>query len=230
MSEYSKVEPDCSTSIKILHIDDHTLFADGLAYVLSNSELACDVKTASNSQEVFAALEQSTEYDLLLIDLIMPDVDGLELIREINRRKILVPIAIMSACEDPWKIKQAVAMGVVGFLPKSMLAGELVAALQKIQQGDVVIPESVQQVLRQQQKKSSWGDLTRRLQTLSISPRQHEVLVQMQQGLSNRRIGEKLFVSESTVKSHVQVLFQALEARNRIDCLRKAESLGILPK
>lgn len=230
MSQYSKTETDCATPLKILHVDDHTLFADGLAYVLRNSELACEIQTASNSQDVFSALEQSTDYDLLLIDLIMPDVDGLDLIREINRRKILLPIAIMSACEDAWKIKQAVAMGVVAFLPKSMLAEQLVEALKKIQQGDVVIPESVQQALRQQQKNSSWGDLTRRLQTLAISPRQHEVLVQMQQGHSNRRIGEKLFVSESTVKSHIQVLFQALEASNRIDCLRKAEALGILPK
>ena len=230
MDLHSSTEPDCSAVIKILHVDDHALFADGLAYVLGDSSLACEVVTVNNSSEALAALEVETSFDLLLIDLMMPGIDGLDLIREINRRNIVIPIAIMSASEDPWKIKQAMSMGAVAFLPKSMMVENLVAALKKIQQGEIVIPDNIQQALQQLQQQSCRGDLSWRLQELSISPRQYEVLLQVQRGLSNRNIGEKLFVSESTIKSHMQVLFQALDARNRIDCIRKAEALGILQK
>lgn len=231
VSQEMCVEPIGSKKImNILHIDDHALFADGLAYVLTNSSLNCDVHSAKNVAEVLKLLEGAHEFDLLLLDLFMPELDGLSLMREIINRNISIPVAIMSASDDPWKIKQALSMGAVAFLSKAMVADSLVEALEKVQRGEVFVPPEIEQALARLQQRNCKGDLSRRLQDLSISPRQYEVLTLIQQGLSNKNIGEALFVSESTIKSHIQVLFQALEGKNRVDCVRKAEALGILQK
>lgn len=214
--------------MKILHVDDHQLFTEGLASALHHSSLNCTVITATNADQVLALLAQHNDIDLLLIDLGMPNVDGICLMEGIIQRNYNIPMAVLSAQDDPWQIKDAFNLGATAFLPKSWGISDIVEALTKIEQGEIVLPDYMAQAISKLPEEKPKSHSQKAASSLAISPRQLEVLKLMQLGHSNKKIADILFISETTVKSHVQVLFQSIGAANRIECVRFAQTLGLL--
>lgn len=212
--------------MKILHIDDHQLFTEGLAIALTSSQLECDIHSALNAREAFKLLEKHHDFDLVLLDLSMPELEGIHFIQGLLERSAMLPIAILSANEDARKIKQALDLGAIAFLPKSWGTEQLVDSLKLIEQGNIIIPEEIRQSIERlpQKRANTFENNT----YSNISKRQKDVLLLIQQGLSNRAIAEVLSISETTVKSHVQSLFQIFNAKNRMDCVLKATELGQL--
>lgn len=212
--------------MKILHIDDHQLFTEGLAIALTSSQLECDIHSALNTREAFKLLEKHHDFDLVLLDLSMPELEGIHFIQGLLERSAMLPIAILSANEDARKIKQALDLGAIAFLPKSWGTEQLVDSLKLIEQGNIIIPEEIRQSIERlpQKRANTFENNT----YSNISKRQKDVLLLIQQGLSNRAIAEVLSISETTVKSHVQSLFQIFNAKNRMDCVLKATELGQL--
>lgn len=212
--------------MKILHIDDHQLFTEGLAIALTNSELECEIHSALNAREAFKLLEKHLDFDLILLDLSMPELEGSHFIQGLFERNVVVPVAILSANEDARKIKQVLGLGAVAFLPKSLGTKQLIDSLKLIEQGNIIIPEEINQAIERLPQKIA-NSFENSSQS-NISKRQKDVLQLIQQGLSNRAIAEVLSISETTVKSHVQSLFQIFNANNRMDCVLKATELGQL--
>jgi len=214
--------------MKILHIDDHILFSEGLASSLQRSELACEVLHADSFQAALDIAEANPDLDLIILDLMMPEMDGIAMMQAFIERNIMSPMVIISALEDLWQIKRALQLGALGFFPKYWNTQQLVDAIRQIELGNIVVPKDLLTQLESLPEQAPVNKKESQLQMLGISKRQMEVLSLMQNGYSNKMIAEILCISEATVKSHVKVLFQSLHASNRLECVKLAEAAGLL--
>jgi DNA-binding NarL/FixJ family response regulator len=209
--------------MKILSLDDHPIFSQGLKEALSADAVGFEITSALNSQEALDHLKSNIDFDLLILDLSMPDMNGVAFMRSLISRQIDIPVVIMSAKEDLVTLSECFKLGALGFLPKTWTVSQLSAALTKIGQGEIIIPEYITNALARMSKNSLANTQS------SLSERQIEILKMVQAGLTNAGIAAVLYISEATVKSHLQTVFKILGAKNRIDSVRKAENLKILP-
>jgi DNA-binding NarL/FixJ family response regulator len=209
--------------MKILSLDDHPIFSQGLKESLSATSVGFEVTSALNTQQALEHLKSDDDFDLLILDLSMPDMDGISFMKSLISRNIYIPIAIMSAKEDLVTLSECFALGALGFLPKTWTVSQLSTALIKITDGEIIVPEHIANSLAIMSKYSLENTQS------SLSERQLEILKMVQTGLTNAGIAAVLYISEATVKSHLQKVFKILGAKNRIDSVRKAEHLKILP-
>lgn len=209
--------------MKILSLDDHPIFSQGLKESLSAHNVGFEVTSTLNTKQALEYLQANIDFDLLILDLSMPDMDGISFIKSLISRNIHVPIVIMSAKEDLVTLSECFKLGVLGFLPKTWTISQLSTALTKIANGEIIIPEHIANSLAIMSKNSLENTQS------SLSERQLEILKMVQAGLTNAGISSVLYISEATVKSHLQRIFKILGAKNRIDSVRKAECLKILP-
>jgi DNA-binding NarL/FixJ family response regulator len=209
--------------MKILSLDDHPIFSQGLKESLSANSVGFEVTSALNTQQALEHLKSDVDFDLLILDLSMPDMDGISFMKSLISRNIYIPIVIMSAKEDLVTLSECFALGALGFLPKTWTVSQLSAALIKITDGEIIVPEHIANSLAIMSKYSLENTQS------SLSERQLEILKMVQMGLTNAGIAAVLYISEATVKSHLQKVFKILGAKNRIDSVRKAEHLKILP-
>jgi DNA-binding NarL/FixJ family response regulator len=213
--------------MKILHIDDHKIFTQGLALALEDGLEDTRVLCGHSAAEALAELEAHPDIDLVMLDLSMPGIDGLGLIDALNERDLALPIVVMSAVDDPWQIRDCLHAGAVGFIPKTFGQTEIIAALKQIVGGDIYVPEALRERLSRLPEKYV-PESERVAKGLHLNKRQMDVLELMQRGYSNREIAEILSISENTVKSHARVLYQALDVGSRLECVREAERHGLI--
>ena len=205
--------------MKILTLDDHPIFSSGLKTSLLSGEKGFNVISTLNPNEALNHLQNHSDIDLIILDLSMPEMDGLSFIQMIIARKIYTPIVLMSASENLAIIEEAFKLGVLGFIPKSLKINQIVDALKRIQQGETFVPNHIAIGLSNMSKKA-----IKKTKTV-LSKRQLEILKMVSKGISNKGIASILYISEVTVKSHLQTTFKILGATNRLDCVRKAEEL-----
>lgn len=208
--------------IEIVSLDDHPLFSSGLRESLKQYSDEFCVHSFTCPQQTLQHLKMHPNTDLLVLDLAMPDIDGISFIHGMINRNMTTPVVIMSACEDIQLLKKALSLGALGIIPKSQSPDEIAAAIRQVLLGDIVIPEKLKKRMAQVAKFAEECTGT------VLSDRQLEILKMVRAGLSNNGIAAVLYISEVTVKSHLQSIFKILGAKNRVECVRKAESLGIL--
>ncbi|MBB6521464.1 response regulator [Pseudoteredinibacter isoporae] len=209
--------------MKILSLDDHPLFSAGLKESLSKFNPDFDIVTTLTTNDALSYLREHNDIDLLILDLSMPDMNGILFIKTLMARGFQIPIVIMSGSEDLLSLQEAFKLGVLGFLPKAWSVERVAKALMDIKAGDMVIPDDIARRLNRMPKYAMANTQT------SLSERQLEVLELVRKGLSNHDIASTLYISEATVKSHLQTIFKILDGKNRMDCVRKAVAAGILP-
>lgn len=209
--------------MKILSLDDHPIFSQGLRASLTADSVGFDITSTLNSQKALEFLKSDIDFDLIILDLSMPDMDGISFMKSLISRNIHVPVVIMSAKEDLVTLSECFKLGALGFLPKTWTVRELTDALTKIENGEIVMPDHIANSLAIMSKNSIENTQS------SLSERQLEILKMVQTGLTNAGIASVLYISEATVKSHLQRIYKILGAKNRIDSVRKAEHLKILP-
>jgi DNA-binding NarL/FixJ family response regulator len=210
--------------MKILSVDDHPLFGHGLKESLTATRPDFEVISVQDPQEALVYAKTHNDLDILILDLTMPKMNGISFMRALISRDIYVPVVIMSASEDLLLLQQALELGAIGILSKLWTVQNLIEGLEKIARGETVIPSHIATGLANISKFSQEN-------TQSIlSKRQLEILKMVQAGLSNNGIASVLYISELTVKSHLQTIFRILGAKNRVDSVRKAENLNIFPK
>lgn len=210
--------------MKILSVDDHPLFGLGLKESLTATQPDFDVISIQDPQKALTYAKTHSDLDILILDLSMPQMDGISFMRALIARDIYVPVVIMSASEDILVMQQALKLGAVGILSKLWTVQQLIDSIEKIGRGETVMPHHIETALSNMSKFSEEN-------TQSIlSKRQLEILKMVQAGLSNSGIAAVLYISEWTVKSHLQTIFRILGAKNRVDSVRKAENLNIFPK
>lgn len=207
--------------MKLFVVDDHQLFIDGMRHLLRHLDGVSAIEECTRADEAIARLEADDSFDLVLIDLAMPGMDGLAILQRLREAGSLTPVVVVSAEEDITRIGNALELGALGYIPKAQSGQEMLAALRQVLAGELYIPPTVRERLSlyQARRHPEHGTLTRR---------QADVLALIAKGYSNKQIASALFLAEHTVKAHTAAILKALSATNRTECVHKARSLGLL--
>lgn len=215
--------------MRILIVDDHQLFIDGIRHIITSLDEDVEVIEATSADQARRSLEAYAEFDLVLLDLHMPGLGGRTIMQYPRIQDACLPIVIISGEDDPHMIKSMIDAGVLGFIPKSYSGNNLLNALRTVMEGETYIPETIRKQLynlpAQRQVDLDHGDT---VSGTNITRRQHEVLELLASGHSNKQISSKLYLTENTVKSHVSALLRALGASNRTECVSIARSKGLI--
>lgn len=206
--------------MKILLGDDHRLFVEGISAILRNYRPDIIVDCVYHGGDVVSKT-CSDEYDLVLLDLRLPELNGFDVLEQLQHKLCLTPVIVLSASENPTDMKRAASLGARGFLSKKCSAQQIFSAIDRVMLGEVVFVESGQpnQLIKADQQ--NWCNLH------GITPRQLEVLRLMKHGLTNSSIAENLCISQATVKTHVAAIFKAFNSSSRSESVSKAQLLGL---
>ena len=207
--------------MKILLVDDHQMFVDGLRGILSASDLSAEIETVNNGK---AALERlkSVKFDIALVDLRLPIMDGFMLLSEMSKCGNLTPVIIVSASRDPEDMRKAIELGAMSFIPKSSSGDRIVQTIADVMNGKVIYSNKTDI-----NEEDFLSDGALWAAQHNMTPRQLEVLRLVKKGLSNQAIAEQLCLSVATVKSHLSAIFHALGAQSRSESSKKAHQLGL---
>lgn len=205
-----------ASGLRIAIADDHPLMRAALASALSG--LAPDVQflEASDHRATLALLDDPRGPDLLLMDLRMPGVRGIDGVREVRERAPHVPLAVVSAEDDPAAIRALLALGVSGFIPKTDSPAVIASAVRLILAGGVYVPPQLVTGTRADAAVNGAS-------ASGLTARQMEVVRLLARGLSNKAIARELGVSEGTVKVHLLAVFRVLDVRNRTAAVLEAQ-------
>jgi len=186
---------------KVMLVDDHAFLRDALAEVMVRAFPGVQVLQAGNLQGATVLLEVHRDVDLLLLDLQLPDGDGLDALAGL-RIASGARLVVMSADDQPDTIRCALEAGASGYLPKTLGSGDMLAAVKEVLQGGIYVPASALAAV-------PCTDGPQELEGLGLSPRQTEVLSLLVEGVANKGIARELDISEATVKSHISaILYQ----------------------
>lgn len=212
-------KPDATYSAQALHIllvDDHGLFRDGFRLILER--LWQDPLNFVDCETAAAGLEAMSKrhFDFIFLDLQLPDCDGLDCISAFRAAAPVSCLVVVSAVANAEVVRQAMKLGVRGYVPKSSSTDSIRSALQAIRAGDVLGLGPAE--IAQSDRDNLERPLTRR---------QLEVLIELGQGASNRNIAERLFMSENTVRVHLHSIFRLLGAKSRTQAVAAAKKRGL---
>jgi len=210
----------------ILLVDDHTLFREALLHVLNQLDDQVVVLEAADVSEAKQIISHSRNLDLMLLDIDLPEVDGLTALPDLRELAPTVAIVVLSGSENALDVQRALENGSVGYIPKSCSGHEMLTALRIVLQGDVFVPPKLRNKLEKEPLISKSPEDKCNLQSL-LTFRQVEVLELMAKGLPNKSIANTLNVAEGTVKHHVAAIIHALGARNRTHAVTEASHRGL---
>jgi DNA-binding NarL/FixJ family response regulator len=202
---------------KVLMVDDHAMVREGTRLLVAQQELGCELLEAGTWAEAKHLLAATPGMDWVLLDLALPDVDGLAALGELRAAYPDVPVVVLSASEDRAVVLECINRGAMGFIAKTSSGKELADALRVVFAGGVYLPPSI--LGKPAPSRAPEGGVMaakrEELAELGLTPRQIEVLELMVQGLSNKSIAQKLELAEPTVKTHVAAGLRALNVKNR---------------
>lgn len=192
--------------IKVFIADDHQLFCDGIKYILSESERFTVIGEASNGKELLEKMERVTP-DIILLDINMPIMNGIEAAREILKTNPNQAILVLSMYDSEEYYNAFIDMGVRGFLLKDLSNHELITAMEKIIKGNSYFSQELLMKIIKNKDESK---------DLHLTPRELDVLHLICKGHSNFEISEKLFISQRTVERHRANLLEKTDSSNSI--------------
>src|ERR1019366_7543920 len=200
--------------IRILVADDHAIFRDGLRKLLEGADDVQIVGEASNGIECVKMLAK-LKPDILLLDLRMPEKDGLAVLEEVNLDSSPTRIIVLTAAEDDRDVVRAMRLGARGIVLKHSAGEVLVKSIRKVYGGEIWLDNHMTAEIIDAFKKSS--ELGQLREKPLITDRDKEIVQLVTQGFRNREIGEKLFISEQTVKNHLHNIFDKLGVSDRLE-------------
>lgn len=212
--------------MRILVVDDHRLFSAGLCALLDRLDPPVAVEECHDGHRALARLAVAPRVDLMLLDMRMPSLGGVDVLLALGHRGIRVRTLVVSGERNEREVARAMSAGASGFLPKALTPAHMLEAMSRVLAGERYLPAHLAQAV-------SLGDAPSRVRTLppaaalELSVRQREILAMIERGLSNKEIANVLDLSLSTVKFHITALFRVLGARTRTGCVHVArERLG----
>lgn len=205
--------------MKILIADDHALFRQGMIYILGEMDQETEVLQAPTSRQAIQLARDNPDLALILMDLRMPDMDGVDAMRVILNSVSTVPVVILTASERLADMKQALDAGAMGYVAKSVAPAIMIRALQLVLSGGLYIPPA----LMQYGEHTDLSGLARS----RLTPRQTEVLCLLVDGQANKEIARYLKLSEATVKAHISSIFKVLNVSNRTQAALVAKKAGL---
>ncbi|HVN08577.1 MAG TPA: response regulator transcription factor [Patescibacteria group bacterium] len=200
-------------AIRVAIADDHPIFRDGLRKLLEHEDDIVVVGEVSSGAECPALLAK-VKPDILLLDLRMPDKDGLTLLEEMNFDSMTSRVIVLTATEDDRDVIRAMRLGARGVVLKQSASDLLIKSIRKVAGGEIWLDKRMtSEVMKAFSKSTETG---RREKPL-LSDREKEIVQLVAQGYRNREIGEKLFISEQTVKNHLHNIFDKLGVSDRLE-------------
>lgn len=216
--------------MKILIVDDHALVRRGMGHVVRECFSDADVTEAGSASEALDAME-SKGVDVALVDVRMPDLDGLDLLHQMKERWPDVPVIMLTSFDHAQYVRRALAEGAAGYMLKDATPEDLEQAINvAISGGGNVLSPKVIQNLFDEMEGGSWSDEREaRRASSALTQRETDILSLLAEGRSNRDISRALFLSEKTVKAHLASVFRKLGVTNRTQAAMAAVSMGIGP-
>jgi len=202
--------------MRLLLADDHDLVRDALGALLKKDDPAVSVETACDLDTALEKVANAEPFDVIILDLRMPGMNGLDGAERMVRIAGNTPVVIMSGSAQTSDVRAALRLGVKGFVPKTLAGGSLINAVRLVACGETYVP--MQFMHGSEQASETRGGL---------SARERDVLFELRQGRSNKEIARNLDIAETTVKLHLRSISDKLEARNRTDIVIRAIDGGI---
>ena len=215
-------------AMKILIVDDHALIRDALQGVLKKLKRGATVLEASDCGQAMQTLDGHPDINLILLDLNLPDRDGLSILAELRERFPAIAVVVLSGLQDSANVTKVLDLGAVGYIPKSSRREVMLSAFQLIFSGGVYVPPEI--LLRGEAPPSApvaqREDRLVSPSEIGLSERQIDVLALVMQGKSNKNICRTLNLAEPTVKNHVTAILRALKVTNRTEAVIAVNELG----
>jgi DNA-binding NarL/FixJ family response regulator len=204
--------------MKILVVDDHALFREGLCYVLNQLEDSVSILEASDYEGAFDVLAANPDLDLVLLDLHMPGKDGFSVLGASSQQYPAIPVVVLSASRERSDIQRVLAAGAMGYIPKESTGKLMLSAVRMVLSGGIYMPpEMAYNPPLEPTNQKVW----------SLTPRQLEVLSMIVQGLPNKVIASRLGIAEATINMHVTSILKSLGVSNRTQAAMAAQKLGV---
>jgi DNA-binding NarL/FixJ family response regulator len=216
--------------VKILVVDDHPLIREAMRAVLQQLDPDNEVLEAGDCEEALAIAGREPELALVLLDIRLPGISGLDGLEVLRERHPSVPVVVLSASEDRNEVMRALDSGAMGFIPKSQSSRVMVGALRLVLAGGVYLPAEVMSqsgAAPAMRQGASVYDAKAQAAGIGLTPRQSEVLSLLVQGKPNKVICRDLNLAEGTVKIHVAAILKALNVTNRTQAVVAVSRLGL---
>ena len=208
---------------RVLIVDDHSLVRDGLRSIFIDAFPACTILEADCLEAALRTLTDQGNVDLVLLDLNMPDVSHLSGLEALRDGFPATPVVMVSGVTDRKTVRDALAAGAAGFVPKSLKRAAIVDALMQVLSGEIFMPE-----LEGDDSAAAEEDLIR-TRIASLTPQQRVVLGHLVAGLLNKQIAYELDVSMTTIKAHVSAILQKMNVFSRTQAVIMANKIGFKP-
>lgn len=212
-------DANAASTLNLLLADDHEVMRLALRHALRSLAGTIAWFEAGDAAQVDAQLANGVDFDLALIDLNMPGSDGVPTIARWRRERPALPMVVLSATEDRGLVRELIALGVAGFVPKSDAAEVMLQAIRLVLAGGTYAPLR----LLGDGRGDGRSEPAVAAPAAGLTPRQLEVLGLLARGLPNKRIARELGLSEATVKVHLLAIFRVLNARNRTEAVVAAQ-------
>jgi DNA-binding NarL/FixJ family response regulator len=208
------------TPVRVLIADDQPLFRRGLWVVLGTDERIEVVAEAENGEEAIARAVELVP-DVVLMDVRMPKVNGIEAARVISEQVPTTKIIMLTVSDEEDDLYEAIKAGATGYLLKEISVEEVAEAIQAVVQGQSLItPSMASKLLTEFQKLSNRTEEAAQYSAPpTLTPRELEVLKLVAKGMSNREIGDELFISENTVQTHIRNILEKLHLHSRMEAV-----------
>lgn len=221
--------------MKVLLIDDHSLFIDGMNLVLVKLDPNIQVFNANSYEDALPLMNEHSDLDLVLLDLGLPGLSDIDALKAVRNELPATPVVVLSSNDDGAKVQQILNLGAQGYIPKSTNTDVLIRSLKLVLSGGIYIPPEILSQLDQNTNRRS-GDTAEdssyarrasdKITETPFTPRQHEVLGKLVHGYSNKEIGELLKMAESTVRVHIAAILKELNVSNRTRAAHLAVQKG----
>lgn len=213
--------------ISLMLVDDHVLMRQGIRSIIEKTK---DIKIVAEASNGVEALRLAPIYkpDIILLDIMMPEMNGLEVLRKIKDLGIGSKIIILSSYSNREYIIDAIKIGANGYLVKNCTGENLINVIKNVNIGSSYLQPSLGEILQEVNKDNEEDLDVKKLELLS--KREYEIMHLLVQGYSNLEIGQELFISEKTVKNHITSIYKKIEVEDRVQAVIFAYSHGIVAK
>lgn len=205
-------------SIRVMIVDDHQLFREGIKSILSATK---DILVVSEAADGETAITQAHIHnpDIILLDIVMPHIDGIRTLRRMKDLGIKSRIIILSAHSSKNYIINAIKLGASGYITKDNNSQNLIQVIRRVASGGKYLQPSLGMILRQNlgEEEYDYSEDIKKMELLSR--REFEILTLVASGNTNKEIGNKLFISEKTVKNHMTQIFKKIEVEDRVQAV-----------
>ena len=209
--------------IRIILADDHPVVRRGLSQFIAEEEELEVVAECANGEAALLAVERY-QPDVLIVDLQMPVLGGLEVLRRLREKDIALPTVVLAGNISDDEVMEAMRLGAKGVVLKEMAPSLLVQCIRKVAAGGLwlekeAVGRALEKILQQQQSRETVQKV--------LTAREIEITRMIARGLGNREIGEKLFISEGTVKTHLHTIYEKLGLKSRLQLANYAQEKGL---